>query len=81
MSDISTDQETPESITLNLSDIGPDASQMSDHFATPNAGPHTDPSAVQLAARNACGQSVRHFVAPKRLSACHPPHHSPSPGR
>lgn len=30
MSDISTDQETPESITLNLSDIGPDASQMSD---------------------------------------------------
>lgn len=67
MSDISTDQETPESITLNLSDIGPDASQMSDHFAkSPNARPpHTDPSAVQLAARNACGQSVQTFCRPQ----------------
>lgn len=30
MSDISTDQETPKTVTRNLSDISPDASQMSD---------------------------------------------------
>lgn len=39
MSDISTDQEAPETVTPNLSDISPDASQMSDILQTQTPAP------------------------------------------
>lgn len=39
MSDISTDQEAPETVTPNLSDISPDASQMSDILQSQTPAP------------------------------------------